>query len=86
MPPDAIVADFRLGGQSGGAGGIFTMHTLIGGRGHLPKAPLRGFILSGDDGAVREREIELAGYGKIAKPIDPEALFRALSPIPRRRP
>ena len=33
-----------------------------------------------------EGEIELAGYGKIAKPIDPEALFRALSPIPRRRP
>lgn len=86
LPPDAIVADFRLGGQSGGAGGIFTMHTLIGGRDHPLKAPVRGFVLSGDDGAVREREIELAGYGMIAKPIDPEALFRALQPIPRRRP
>lgn len=85
VPPDAIVADFRLGGRSGGAGGIFTMHKLIGARGHSLKTPVRGFILSEEDGAVREREIELAGYGMIARPIDPEALFRALHPVARQR-
>ncbi|UEM20062.1 PAS domain-containing sensor histidine kinase [Skermanella mucosa] len=93
FPPDAIIADFRPGGErpgterfGGGASGIFTMHKLIGVRGHPLKAPLRGFILSDEDGAVRRREIELAGYGMIVKPVDPEALFRALSQIPRQRP
>ncbi|WP_158047022.1 ATP-binding protein [Skermanella pratensis] len=87
FPPDAIIVDFRLGGERPGerASGIFTMHKLVGVRDHPLKAPLRGFILSEEDGAVRQREIELAGYAMIVKPVDPEALFRALSPIPRQR-
>ena len=40
--------------------------------------PVRGIILVEENTPVREREIALAGYRMIAKPIAPEALFHAL--------
>jgi len=73
--PDAILADYRF---SGTASGIFTMHNLIGRFAQVFRTPLRGIVLSEESGDVREREVRLAGYGMITKPIAPEALYQAL--------
>jgi signal transduction histidine kinase len=69
--PHAVLADLRLGGV---AGGIVTMRQLLARSEH----PVRGIILVEENTPVREREIALAGYRMIAKPIAPEALFHAL--------
>ena len=50
------------------------MRQLVAQTGH----PVRGIILAEEGTPVREREIALAGYRMIAKPIDPDALYRAL--------
>ena len=68
MPPHAVLADLRFGGA---AGGIVTMRQLLARSEH----PVRGIILVEENTPVREREIALAGYRMIAKPIAPEALF-----------
>ena len=70
-PPHAVVADLRFGGA---AGGIVTMRQLLARSEH----PVRGIILVEENTPVREREIALAGYRMIAKPIAPDALFHAL--------
>jgi signal transduction histidine kinase len=78
--PDAILADFRLGGT---ANGILAMHKLTGMVDHAFKTPVRGVILTEENTAVREREIALAGYGMIAKAISPETLYRTLAAVTR---
>jgi CheY-like chemotaxis protein/anti-sigma regulatory factor (Ser/Thr protein kinase) len=70
-PPQAVLADLRFGGA---AGGIVTLRQLLA----RSKHPVRGIILIEENTPVREREIALAGYRMIAKPIAPEALFHAL--------
>jgi PAS domain S-box-containing protein len=71
-PPHAIMADLRFGGVSGG---IVTMRQLLARIGH----PVQGIILVEENTPVREREIALAGYRMVAKPIAPDALYNALS-------
>jgi CheY-like chemotaxis protein len=71
MPPQAVLADLRFGGA---AGGIVTLRQLLARSEHL----VRGIILVEENTPVREREIALAGYRMITKPIAPEALFHAL--------
>jgi PAS domain S-box-containing protein len=70
-PPHAIMADLRFGGVSGG---IVTMRQLLARIGH----PVQGIILVEENTPVREREIALAGYRMVAKPIAPDALYNAL--------
>jgi signal transduction histidine kinase/CheY-like chemotaxis protein len=70
-PPHAVLADLRFGGASGG---IVTMRQLMA----RTEQPVRGIILVEENTPVREREIALAGYRMIAKPIAPDALFHAL--------
>jgi CheY-like chemotaxis protein/anti-sigma regulatory factor (Ser/Thr protein kinase) len=69
--PHAVLADLRFGGASGG---IVTMRQLLA----RTERPVRGIILVEENTAVREREIALAGYRMITKPIAPDALFHAL--------
>ena len=71
VPPHVVLADLRFGGA---AGGIVTLRQLLARSEH----PVRGIILVEENTPVREREIALAGYRMIAKPIAPEALFHAL--------
>ncbi len=61
-------------GSAGAAGGIVTLRQLLARSEH----PVRGIILVEENTPVREREIALAGYRMITKPIAPEALFHAL--------
>jgi signal transduction histidine kinase len=70
-PPHAIMADLRSGGVRRG---IVTMRQLLARTGH----PIQGIILAEEITPVREREIALAGYRMIAKPIAPSALYDAL--------
>jgi signal transduction histidine kinase len=70
-PPHAIMADLRFGGVPGG---IVTMRQLLARTSH----PVQGIILAEEITPVREREIALAGYRMIAKPIAPDALYDAL--------
>ena len=71
VPPHAVLADLRFGDA---AGGIVTLRQLLARSEH----PVRGIILVEENTPVREREIALAGYRMIAKPIAPEALIHAL--------
>jgi CheY-like chemotaxis protein/two-component sensor histidine kinase len=71
VPPYAVLADLRSGGA---AGGIVMLRQLLARWEH----PVRGIILVEENTPVREREIALAGYRMIAKPIAPESLFHAL--------
>jgi signal transduction histidine kinase/CheY-like chemotaxis protein len=70
-PPHVVLADLRFGGA---AGGIVMMRQLLARSRH----PVQGIILVEENMPVREREIALAGYRMIAKPIAPEALLQAL--------
>jgi len=72
--PRVMIASFRL---KGAASGIVVLHHLLGrlGRG------AHGIVLSGEAGPVREREVSLAGYRMLAKPVEPDALHLALSAI-----
>jgi len=69
--PHAVLADLRFGGA---AGGIVTMRQLLA----RSEQPVRGIILVEENTPFREREIALAGYRMVAKPIAPEALLQAL--------
>lgn len=69
--PHAVLADLRFGGASGG---IVAMRQLLA----RSEQPIRGIILVEENTPVREREIALAGYRMVEKPIAPDALFHAL--------
>ena len=69
--PHAVLADLRFGGASGG---IVAMRQLLA----RSEQPIRGIILVEENTPVREREIALAGYRMVAKPIAPDELFHAL--------
>jgi signal transduction histidine kinase len=71
LQPHAVLTDLRFGGAGGG---IVTMRQLLA----RSERPVRGIILVEENTPVREREIALAGYRMIAKPIAPEALLHAL--------
>lgn len=70
-PPDLLIADYRLPGDTTGAEAIEMLHAKLG-------LPVPALIVTGDTSPERLREAESKGYPLLHKPATPEKLRRFL--------
>jgi signal transduction histidine kinase/CheY-like chemotaxis protein len=76
--PDLIVADLRLAARGSGIDAVVRLRDELG-------YDVPAIIVSGDTGAIAEREARAAGLELLPKPVVPEALRRAAATLIQQR-